>query len=52
MGDPRRKSPLFATFLSAMPGLGQVYVGYYQRGFINAVVVGTLIALLTSTWVR
>jgi hypothetical protein len=48
MGDPRRKSPLFATFLSAMPGLGQVYVGYYQRGFINAVVVGTLIALLTS----
>jgi hypothetical protein len=48
MGDPRRKSPLFATFLSAMPGLGQVYVGYYQRGFINAVVVGTLIALLAS----
>jgi hypothetical protein len=48
MGDPRRKSPLFATFLSAMPGLGQVYVGYYQRGFINAIVVGALIALLTS----
>jgi cell wall-active antibiotic response 4TMS protein YvqF len=48
VGDPRRKSPLFATFLSAMPGLGQVYVGYYQRGFINAIVVGTLIALLAS----
>jgi len=48
MGDPRRKSPLFATFLSAMPGLGQIYVGYYQRGFVNAIVVGTLIALLAS----
>ena len=47
-GDPRRKSSLFATFLSAMPGLGQIYVGYYQRGFINAVVVGVLIALLAS----
>ena len=48
MGDPRRKSPLFATFLSAMPGLGQVYVGYYQRGFIHAIVVSTLIALLAA----
>ena len=46
VGDPRRKSPLFASFLSAMPGLGQVYVGYYQRGFIHAIVVSTLIALL------
>lgn len=47
-GDPRRKSPLFASLLSAMPGLGQVYVGYYQRGFINAIVVSSLIALLSS----
>ena len=45
-GDPRRKSPLLALILSAMPGLGQVYVGYYQRGFVHAVVVGALIALL------
>ena len=45
-GDPRRKSPLAASFLSMMPGLGQVYVGYYQRGFIHAIVVSTLIALL------
>ena len=47
-GDSRRKSPMLATFLSAMPGLGQIYVGYYQSGFINAIVVGTLIALLAS----
>ena len=46
LGDPRHKSPLFATVLSVMPGLGQVYVGYYQRGFVNAIVVGALIALL------
>ena len=45
-GDPRRKSPLFASFLSAMPGLGQIYVGYYRRGFIHAIVVSSLIALL------
>lgn len=45
-GDPRRKLPLLALVLSAMPGLGQVYVGYYQRGFIHAIVVGSLIALL------
>jgi TM2 domain-containing membrane protein YozV len=48
MGDPRRKSSLFASFLSVMPGLGQVYVGYYQRGFIHAIVVSTLIALLAT----
>jgi TM2 domain-containing membrane protein YozV len=46
-GDPRRKSPLFASVLSAMPGLGQIYVGYYQRGFIHALVVSSLIAILT-----
>jgi len=46
VGDSRRKSPLLASFLSAMPGLGQIYVGYYQRGFIHAIVVSTLIALL------
>ena len=47
-GDPRRKLPLLALVLSAMPGLGQVYVGYYQRGFVHALVVGSLIALLAS----
>ena len=47
-GDPRRKSPLFASGLSLMPGLGQVYVGYYQRGFIHAIVVSALIAMLSA----
>ncbi len=46
--DPRSKSPLLAFLLSAMPGLGQVYVGYYQRGFIHILVVGSLIALLAG----
>ena len=46
--DPRAKSPALACFLSIMPGLGQVYVGYYQRGFIHALVVASLIALLAA----
>ncbi len=44
--DPRVKSPAVATFLSLVPGLGQVYVGYYRQGFINIIVVGSLISLL------
>ena len=50
--DPRRKSPVLACFLSAMPGLGQIYVGYYRRGFVHAIVVGTLITLIASNGVR
>lgn len=46
--DSRRKSPFLACFLSLMPGLGQVYVGYYQRGFIHVAVVASVIALLVS----
>jgi len=49
--DPRTKSPLLALMLSAMPGLGQVYVGYYQRGFIHILVVGSLIAMLAGEMV-
>lgn len=44
----RRKSPGLATILSLMPGLGQVYVGYYMRGFINMIVVATTITLLAN----
>ena len=44
----QRKSPVLATMLSAMPGLGQVYVGYYQQGFINILVVASCIAALNS----
>lgn len=46
--DPRAKSSVLAGFLSVMPGLGQVYVGYYVRGFVNAIVVAFVITLLAS----
>lgn len=44
--DGRMKSPAFATLMSLVPGLGQVYVGYYQQGFINIMVIASLITLL------
>ena len=45
--DPRRKSPLLACILSLMPGLGQIYVGYYQRGFVHAFVVAGMFFILS-----
>ena len=47
-----RKSPLVATLLSCMPGLGQIYVGYYQQGFINMFVVAGTIATLASSFMQ
>lgn len=49
VNDPRRKKPLLASILSVMPGLGQVYVGYYKRGFTNAITVALLISFMTLT---
>ena len=46
--DPRAKSPLLAGFLSLMPGLGQIYVGYYQRGFVHILVVASVIAMIVN----
>lgn len=46
--DPRRKSPVLAGFLSVMPGLGQVYLGYYARGFVHTIVIGSIISLIAS----
>ncbi|MES3007543.1 MAG: DUF5668 domain-containing protein [Pseudomonadota bacterium] len=47
-GDPRRRS-LFLTFvLSLMPGLGHIYVGYYQRGFVHFLIFGSAISLASS----
>ena len=46
--DPRSKSPGLAGFLSLVPGLGQIYVGYYQRGFIHAGVIVLLITTLAN----
>ena len=46
--DVRYKSRLLATLMSLMPGLGQIYVGYYQQGFINIIVIAGLICMLAS----
>jgi hypothetical protein len=46
--DPRKKSVMLAIILSAMPGLGQVYVGYYDLAFRNILVVCGLIAILAG----
>jgi hypothetical protein len=46
--DARVKSPALAAALSLMPGLGQVYVGYYPRGFVNAVTIAGIISILAS----
>lgn len=43
-----RRSPFLAAALSVMPGLGQVYLGYYQIGFIHAIVVAGLLTLLAT----
>lgn len=48
VADPRRKSPFLACALSLMPGLGQVYVGYYQRGFLNAAIAASTLTLLVA----
>ena len=46
VGDPRRKNAILACILSLMPGLGQVYIGYYKQGFIHvAIAAGTIAAL-------
>ena len=46
--DPRAKSPVLACFLSLFPGLGQIYVGHYQRGFLHGITFAGLIAFLSS----
>ena len=46
--DPRYKSPVLATVLSLMPGLGQVYLGYTRLGFIHGLAMATFIALMSS----
>jgi len=45
INDPRRKSAFIAGVLSFIPGLGQVYVGYYRQGFINVAVAGSVFSL-------
>jgi hypothetical protein len=47
-----RKSPALAGVLSIMPGLGQIYVGYYITGFIYTLVVSGIISTLNSRFGR
>ncbi len=44
----QHKSPVIACLLSLMPGVGQIYVGYYKLGFIHNIVFGSTIMLLQS----
>jgi hypothetical protein len=44
----RRKRPILAAFLSVAPGLGQVYVGFYQRGFMHIAIVCAIIAAMAG----
>jgi len=44
----QHKSPVIACLLSLMPGIGQIYIGYYRLGFIHNIVFITSILLLAS----
>ena len=44
----QHKSTFIACVLSLMPGVGQIYVGYYRLGFIHNVVFASTIMLLTA----
>ena len=50
IADPRRKHPLLAIALSAMPGLGQIYVGYYQQGITLVIIAGALLTVSTRSY--
>ena len=46
INETNRRSPALAAILSLMPGMGQVYVGYYQTGFVYMVLVALTITIL------
>jgi len=48
--DPRDKSPRIAAALSAVPGLGQIYIGYYVRGFVTFATFLLLIYMANITF--
>ena len=48
-GTPaEQKSVGLAAVLSMLPGLGQIYTGFYQRGFVHMAVVAVTITLLNE----
>lgn len=46
--DPRRRSPWLAGLLSLMPGLGQIYVGYYRRGITQFLTFALLLLFISN----
>lgn len=46
--DPRSKSPVVASFLSVVPGLGQVYIGQYWLAFVHILVFAGSIAIMAN----
>jgi len=46
---PAPKSPAAACIMSVIPGLGQIYVGYYGLGFLHAFVVAGVFSILVSS---
>lgn len=42
------KSPVVACLLSLMPGVGQIYIGYYKLGFIHNLVFASTIMILAT----
>jgi len=47
--DPLRRSPVLASILALVPGLGQAYTGYVRLGFIHAIVVAALISFMAAS---
>ena len=50
--DPRKKSVMWAVLLSAMPGLGHAYVGYYREAFRSIAVVCLFVLMLSTGVLR
>ncbi len=42
------KSPVLAGMLSILPGMGQVYIGYYKHGFIYMLIYAIVITMMTG----
>jgi len=47
--SPTKKSPFLAGLFSLLPGLGQVYLGYYVTGFIYILVVAGTMTIINAS---
>jgi hypothetical protein len=50
VADPRWKRPTLAVLLSMVPGLGHIYVGYYQQGIRLVLIAGALLTVSTRSY--